>query len=95
MARRPIEGRLSKELKEAEFSFLGNYPIHINQIYDVVMNQFPDLCDDKYLCSTHCKNGNNQPEWKHVVRSDMQLMKKRGIAQRTGNVREWIFHPPL
>lgn len=93
MPRRTLEARLSKELKNSEFTFLGNNPIHIDEIYSLVKNQFPDLCDDEYLCSTHCRNGNNQPEWKHAVRSNMQSMKKKGIAQRTGNVREWIFLP--
>ncbi len=93
MARRIIEQRLSDELKDSEFAFLGTNPIHLIQIYEQVKNRFPDLCDDEYLCSTHCKSGNNLPEWKHVVRGDMQFMKRRGLAQRTDNVGEWIFHP--
>lgn len=91
MARRPIEKRLSEELIQSEYVFLGNEPINILQVYARVNAKYPDLCDDEYLCSEHCKKGNNQPEWKHAVRSGMQTMKKRGIAFRTGKKWEWIF----
>lgn len=93
MARRPLEAKLSKELKDSEYAFLGNNPMHINEIYNLVKNQFPDLCDDEYLCSTHCTKGTNQPEWQHVVRGVINSMKVKGLAQRTGNPKEWIFLP--
>lgn len=91
--RRLIENSLSKELRDSEFSFLDKNPILINEIYDSVKTQFPDLCDDEYLCSTHCKNGTNQPEWQHVIRGVIDSMSKSGLAQQTGNPKEWIFLP--
>ena len=94
MARRPIEKRLSQELVQSEFVFLGYGPINILQVYARVKTQYPEFCDDEYMCSEHCTKGTKgQPEWKHVVRSDMQKMKKRGLAHRTGNRWEWVFMP--
>lgn len=93
MTRRQIELQLYKELRESEFEFLGNQPIHIHQIYEEVKYRYSELCDDEYLCSFCCKNGNDQPEWMHVVRGCIQALKSKHIAERTGNIGEWIFHP--
>lgn len=93
MARRPIESQLYQELRESEFEFIANQPIHIHRIYEEVKNRHPELCDDEYLCSVCCRNGNDQPEWMHVVRGCIQALKSKNIAHRTGNVGEWIFHP--
>jgi hypothetical protein len=69
---------LKKRLSETQFSYLpaGNHSIE--EFYRTTKNNFPEYCDDNYLCSTNCESGHDQPEWKHVVRSYMQTAKKRG-----------------
>lgn len=93
MSRRPIELQLYQKLRESEFAFLGIQPIHIHKIYEDVKNRYPELCDDEYLCSVCCKNGNDQPEWMHVVRGCIHALKLKNIAVRTGIGGEWVFHP--
>jgi hypothetical protein len=78
---RPIEKELSRLLRESQMDFLGNDEIHITRIYELVKNQYPNLCDDDYLCSENCSNGNNQAQWQHVVRGVLGIFKKKGIAQ--------------
>jgi len=73
---RPIEQQLYKELIDTEFAFIQRGVIEINEIYDVVKVKFDDLCDDNYLCSENCNNGNNnQPEWKHTVRRALSRLQ--------------------
>lgn len=78
---RPIEKELSRLLRESQMDFLGNDEIHIIRIYELVKNQYPDFCDDDYLCSDNCSNGGNQPEWQHVVRGVLNNFKRNGIVQ--------------
>ena len=91
--RRPIEAELTRNLRESEFDFIGHNPIQLAQIYELVQAQFPHVCDDNYLCINHCRNGQNQPEWKHAVRSTLQDFKVKGKVLNGPadglNVGEW------
>ena len=75
--RREIEDQLSTRLKESEFRFIGRGERSTTEIYAAVKEKFNDLCDDNYICSH--KAGTLQPEWKHVVRGDLQLLKGRSV----------------
>ena len=93
MARRPIEKQLCKELKDSKFRFIPIGTIHIENIYELVQRNYRTLCDNEYFCSEHCRGGNNQPEWKHGVRSVLNQLKSN-----TGNIRKdarrnyWEIH---
>lgn len=65
MARRQIEKDLCREIKDSSFNFIPRGLVSIHTIYELVQQRYPNLCDDDYLCSTHCREGSNQPEWKH------------------------------
>lgn len=80
-------------LRDTELSFLSNDPIHIEDIYQDIQQRYPELCDDNYLCSDNCLSGNNQPEWKHMVRSVINTLRLKGIAERTANRGEWLIRP--
>lgn len=94
---RPIEAELSRNLRDSGFDFLGYDPIQLTQIYELVQAQFPLLCDDNYLCIDNCRNGGNQPEWKHSVRGTLNAFKIKGKALNGPahglNIGEWqIVH---
>ena len=92
---RPIETQLSQLLRESNRAFLGYNPIKSQEIYSAVKNQFPDLCDDNYLCPHYGNQRSIRPEWHHLVRSYRNSLKKKGLAIRTGNYAEWMFLPPV
>ncbi len=64
---------------------------HLHIIYLAVKTEFPDLCDDNYLCSENCRNGHNQPEWNHAVRRALTWLKSKSFS--VSNIRKnfWEF----
>jgi len=73
----------------SEFNFIKGEK-SIEDIYAKVQKKFSTLCDDSFLCSDNCKDGHNQPEWKHHVRNALTSMKARGIVKK-GKRGYWIF----
>lgn len=90
---RPIEQQLYKSLINSNGDFLGFNPIESKDMYAAVKNQFPNLCDDDFICPHYSKQHTNQPEWQHVVRKFRERMKQKGLAMRTRNYAEWVFLP--
>jgi len=79
-------------LMDAHFDFIPDGEIHVRNIYEIVKERYPDLCDDSSLCPPDHKNGYNYPEWKHVVRTALKHLKERGERVSTGNSRGmWLF----
>lgn len=87
---RPIETELRKTLIETNLNFIIRGKVHIDDIYDSVHSKYPNLCDDAFFCS---HNGYaDQPEWKHIVRGVINTLKKSGIVNKDGCVRNyWNF----
>jgi hypothetical protein len=99
MARAELE-ELYHILVDTRFEFIPRGEIHLRKVYAIVKERYPELCDDAYLCSTNCKSGYNSPEWRHVVRTGLNEMKKRGEPVSTSGLRGvWRFGlavaPPL
>ena len=89
--RRDIDKKLYQELIDTKFTFVKRGERNISEIYDSVKKRFPELCDDDYFCSDHCRSGGKQPEWNHVVRSAMQN-KTIDNLKFTGKKGFWIFY---
>ena len=90
---RPIEKRLSQLLRASKLEFIGIDPIESKDIIISVKNQFPDSCDDNYLCP-HCPGQiTKPPEWHHIIRSYLTFLKSKGLAQHL-NRGEWTILPP-
>jgi len=93
MARRQIEKDLCREIKDSSFNFVPRGFASLQTIYELVQQTYPNLCDDDYLCSTHCRGGTNQSEWKHGVRFVLNQLKSiDGSVRRSGNRGIWSFH---
>lgn len=93
MARRPLEHELAENLKMTEFNFVPRGEILLESIYELVQRQYPNLCDDEYLCSDHCIAGMNQPEWKHVVRGVLDNLRKHaGPVNKSPQRNYWTFN---
>ena len=89
---RPLESQLYQELTISEFSFMERGIRNIKEIYNSVKTRFPELCDDRYLCSENCRTTRKQPEWNHTVRSALQQLKSdNGKIIKNGKIGEWEF----
>jgi hypothetical protein len=89
---RQIERDLYRALLDSKFSFMRRGVKHIDEIYWAVKDQYQKLCDDSYYCSKHCRSGNEQPEWKHTVRTAIRNLKsKGGSIVSTGRKGFWEF----
>lgn len=93
MAREDIQ-KLYRELVDGKFLFMQSGLYDLDTIYQSVKNQYPDLCDDSYLCIDNCSNGHNTPEWEHAVRKALDRLKKTsndirsGVVHRTWRIRD-------
>ncbi len=83
---------LYQHLQETQFSFAPRGRHHLHDIYSYVKEQYPELCDDSYLCSESCKQGHNSPEWQHRVRAALDSLKRRSpIVQSDSEHGFWQF----
>jgi len=90
MARHDIQ-KLGQELRNTEFRFMARGEHHLHIIYRAVKTEFPDLCDDNYLCSENCSKGHNQPEWNHAVRRTLDQLKYKSLFVSKERINYWIF----
>jgi hypothetical protein len=82
-------------LMDSRFEFMGRGEVPLDTIYVTIKNRYPELCDDAYLCSVNCQSGHNQPEWRHVVRTALTDLKKRGQGVASGSRRRcWLIGDP-
>ena len=94
VARSELE-KLYRILTDVRFEFVPPGESDLRTVYEIIKHSYPELCDDSYQCATNCKSGVNQPEWKHVVRTALNEMKKRGERITTGSSRGlWVFGGP-
>jgi hypothetical protein len=79
-------------LMDSRFEFMGQGEVSLATIYSTVKARYPELCDDSYLCSVNCQSGHNQPEWRHIVRTALTDLKKRGQGVISGSRhRSWLI----
>jgi predicted HNH restriction endonuclease len=79
-------------LMESRFEFMGQGEASLPTIYTTIKSRYPELCDDSYLCAVNCQSGHNQPEWRHVVRTALTDLKKRGQGIMSGSRRQsWMI----
>ena len=89
---RPIESQLYRELVGSCFQFIERGEREINDIYESVKHEFPELCDDEYLCPHKPYESLYNYEWKHSVRSALQSCKiKCDNVSYSGRRGYWIF----
>lgn len=91
MARDDVK-ELYRTLKSEQFGFVPRGEHHVHDVYRLVATRHAELCDDNLRCSVNCSNGNNQPEWQHVVRKALNVLKSSDGAVRKAERRGyWLF----
>lgn len=84
---------LYDRLCEAEFDCVPTGFQETSDVYDIVNERYPSLCDDNILCSEVCDSGDNQPEWKHRLRTAQQVLKKKPGSRVKKLSSGWFYNP--
>ncbi len=81
---RPELQKLYQQLTTSGFHFVQRGELDLEKVYEAVKAQFPELCDDSFLCRENCTRGPERPEWQHVVRRALQNLKAPEGSVRHG-----------
>jgi hypothetical protein len=64
--------QLYKELRDTEFGCVPPGFQDTEDVYEMVREEYPDLCDDSIQCREVCGTDSSQSEWKHRIRTVQQ-----------------------
>lgn len=64
-------------LKNSNLNFIQSGDYDLITILEAIKTEFPEYCNDGYICKQHCLSGNNGPEWKHKVRGYLDHNKNK------------------
>jgi 5-methylcytosine-specific restriction protein A len=64
--------RLYKILRDTEFGCVPAGFHETEEVYELVREEYPDLCDDSIPCRDVCGTDSDQSEWKHRIRTVQQ-----------------------
>ena len=91
MARDDV-AKLYQELIKSGFAFVPEGQHSLQEVYGFVKSEYPQLCDDRFLCSQNCSGGSNSPEWQHVVRKALyELLRLQSPAVYHVRRGIWFF----
>jgi len=94
MARTIIEKELSKIIREVDFDFVECGNRSLSEIYEAVIIQYPNLCNNDFLCCNCCSSSNYNPEWTHVVYDALSFLKNKDnsrVQKLANNQGYWYF----
>jgi 5-methylcytosine-specific restriction protein A len=84
---------LYKRLRDTEFGCVPAGAHETDEVYEMVREEYPELCDDSISCQDVCGTDREQPEWQHRVRTVQQDLKRNpdSRVQRLNN--DWYYGP--
>jgi 5-methylcytosine-specific restriction protein A len=85
--------RLYKCLRESEFSCVPAGFQETEDVYELVRETYPSLCEQNIQCGDVCGTDNNQPEWKHRVRSAQQDLVRDSESRIKRLSKGWYYEP--
>lgn len=85
--------RLYERLRSSEFGCIPAGFQETEDIYQLVKEEYPDLCDDSIQCREVCGTDKNQPEWKHRVRTVQQDLLQKGSSRIKRYSKGWYYEP--
>lgn len=84
---------LYKKLRDSEFGCVPTGFHETPDIYEMVQEEYPGLCDDTILCRDICATDQDQPEWKHRVRSVQQDLVREADSRVERLSKGWYYEP--
>lgn len=85
--------RLYKKLRDTEFGCVPPGFHDTTEVYELVEDQYSELCDDTVLCRDVCGTDNDQPEWMHRIRTVQQDLKRYPTSRVQNLSKGWYYGP--
>lgn len=86
--------RLYKRLRESEFGCVPTGFHETEDVYELVKETYPNLCEPDILCRDTCGTDSNQPEWKHRIRTVQQDLVRDSDSRIKRLTKGWYYEPP-
>lgn len=84
---------LYSNLRESEFACVPSGFHDTEDVYELVKDEYPGLCDDNIRCRDVCGTNSIQPEWKHRVRTVQQDLRREPLSRVKRLNGEWYYGP--
>ena len=94
MSKKESYKRLYKRLRDSEFGCVPDGFYETEDVYELVKETYPSLCDDDIRCRDVCSTDQNQPEWKHRVRTVQQDLVRDSNSRVKRLTKGWYYEPP-
>lgn len=85
--------QLYSELRNSEFACVPSGFHDTEDVYALVKDEYPDLCDDSIWCRDVCGTDSIQPEWKHRVRTVQQDLRRESPSRVKRLNEKWYYGP--
>ena len=85
--------QLYQELRDSEFGCIPPGFHETETVYELVRNEYPDLCDDRIECRDICGTDSDQPEWKHRIRTVQQDLVRSSESRIQKLSDGWYYGP--
>lgn len=85
--------KLYKRLRESEFGCVPAGFHETEDVYELVKERYPNLCDDNIPCRDVCGTDQDQPEWKHRTRTVQQVLVRDSNSRVKQLSNGWYYEP--
>lgn len=85
--------RLYKQLRDTDFGCVPPGFHETGDVYELVKEEYPSLCDDSIRCRDVCSTNKDQPEWKHRVRTVQQDLVRYDHSRVRNLSSGWYYGP--
>ena len=85
--------RLYKNLRDSEFGCVPPAFQDTQDVYELVREKYPGLCDDSIRCRDVCGTDSDQPEWKHRIRTVQQDLARYDDSRVQRLSDGWYYGP--
>jgi 5-methylcytosine-specific restriction protein A len=89
----PSYRTLYRRLKDSEFECVPPGFHETNDVYGMVRQEYPSLCDDNIQCQEVCSTDSTQPEWKHRIRTVQQGLIRDEESRIQNLSNGWFYGP--
>lgn len=85
--------QLYKQLRDSEFGCVPSGFQETTDVYEMVQEEYPNLCDDTIQCQDVCSTNSTQPEWKHRMRTVQQVLVRNEDSRVQQLSQGWFYAP--
>jgi len=85
--------QLYKRIKESDFDCIPTGFQETVDVYKLVKETYPELCENDVRCRDVCGTSTDQPEWKHRIRTAQQDLLRSSDSRIRRLSKGWYYGP--